>query len=270
MSPFWNLRPTTSRTLSNEPMPTINDAERHARDLETPVPTEAWATVRFFRVLPVVLGWKTASAIAIPMQLERYQCGIVTAPHLWRPKPNLLDALLDPTVGLTQSSIDPGVFLAPSPVIVKVGEQLGVAALTEAPFDAVIKKMKANRLSVPDRSSNFLESNSSTAPKDPSSLRKNRLIRKIIAASSLESCMPRSTPAVLRFSSPDEYGAPNNASWRQSFVLDMLQRVADSTRPDIAFAVSQQGARLSANPTTSDAYAYAVKRIGRSLVGTAD
>jgi hypothetical protein len=68
-------------------MPTINDAERHARDLETPVPTEAWATVRFFLVLPVVQGWKMASAVAIPMQL-----GIATAHHLWSPKPNLLDA----------------------------------------------------------------------------------------------------------------------------------------------------------------------------------
>jgi Zinc knuckle len=245
-----------------------NRTER-VRDLETLAPIVAWATVRLFLVLPIVLGWKAASAFTIPVQLERFGFGIPTAPYLWRPNPNVLEALLDPTMGLTQSSIDPRIFFAPSLLIVKLDGQLGIAAPTNAHIDTVIMKLKVNGLEL-SRAGSFekplgierkcLEGNVVITQK--------HLIRKIIAASGLESCTPRSTPAALR---RDEYGATTDEPWWHSFVLDMLRRLAASTRPDIAFAVStisQPVARISANPTTSDGSA--IKRIVRYLAGTAD
>ena len=94
-----------------------------------------------------------------------------------------------------------------------------------------------------------------------------QLIHKIIDATGLESCTPRSTPAALRSPSRDEYGAPTNESWSHSSVLEMLQHLAANTRPDIAFADSEV-ARISTYPTASDASV--IKRIVRYLAGTAE
>lgn len=265
-------------------------------DFETFAPVVAWATVRLFLVLSIMLEWKTVSVdfasafvqaplkdpiwIHLPrgfrssrgsntcLRLKRSLYGISIAPRLWYQ--HLFDALLHPDFGLTQSSIDPCLLISPTLLIVCFVDDVGLAAPTEEIIDAFIDKLRAKGFELDKEGSfeQFLGIKFERNHRDGTiELTQKGLISKIISVTGLESCKPNLTPASQLALGRDEDGEPMDETWGYSSVIGMLLYLSTNTRPDISFAVSQ-AARFSANPKKS--HATAIKTIVRYLAGTAD
>ena len=109
-------------------------------------------------------------------------------------------------------------------------------------------------------------SSASTDPPVPTKivLCQTSLIRKILKATHMEDCKPRSTPASERPLGLDKTGDPFSEDWDYGSVVGMLMYLVN-TRCDIQFAV-HQAARFTHAPKHS--HGEAVKRICRYLQGT--
>mmetsp|Transcript_29932 Transcript_29932/g.72557 ORF Transcript_29932/g.72557 Transcript_29932/m.72557 type:complete len:287 (+) Transcript_29932:40-900(+) len=92
------------------------------------------------------------------------------------------------------------------------------------------------------------------------------LIDKVLAASRMTDCNPTCTPAAQIALRADPQGDPfNNNKWNYASIVGMLLYLANNTRPDICYAVSQAARYMSA-PKAS--HGTAVQRILRYLKGT--
>ena len=91
------------------------------------------------------------------------------------------------------------------------------------------------------------------------------LIKKVLAAASMEDCNPNHTPAVQGALGADKNGTDMNEPWNYRSIVGMLMYLSTNTRPDISFAVSQL-ARFSSQP--KEVHAKAVKHLLRYLKGT--
>ena len=265
-------------------------------DFETYAPVVAWATVRLFLVLSIMLEWKTvtvdfASAfvqaplkdpiwIHLPrgfrstqgsntcLRLKRSLYGISVAPRLWYQ--HVFAALLHPDLGLTQSTIDPCLLVSPTLMLVAWVDDLCLSAVTHDIIDSFIEKLRAMGFELEKEGSleQFLGIKFERDHRTGSiELTQKGLINKIVSVTGLESCKPNSTPASQLALGRDDHGEPMSEKWSYPSVIGMLLYLSTNTRPDISFAVSQ-AARFSANPKQS--HATAVKTIVRYLHGTAD
>ena len=93
------------------------------------------------------------------------------------------------------------------------------------------------------------------------------LIDKVLAATQLEECNPKYTPADKIPLDKDLDGDPCCEEWDYRSIVGMLLYLAGSTRPDISYAV-HQCARFSHQPRAS--HERGVKHIVRYLKGTRD
>lgn len=90
------------------------------------------------------------------------------------------------------------------------------------------------------------------------------LINRILEATNMQDCRPNAIPAAMKPLGSDPDAEVMDESWNYRSIVGMLQYLSTSTRPDIAFAVSQI-ARFSTNPKKS--HATAVKTLIRYLQG---
>jgi hypothetical protein len=193
-------------------------------DFETFAPLVAWATVRLFLVLSLVLEWQTVSVdfasafVQAPLKdpiwihlsrgfrsnlgpktclrLKKSLYGLAIAPRLWYK--HLFEALLHPDFGLTQSTIDPYLLVSSSLIIVTYCDDIGIAAPDEKLIDDFITKLRRKGFSLEKEGSfeeflgiNF-ERNRSAGTIE---LTQKGLISKIITEMGLQSCKPNLTPA---------------------------------------------------------------------------
>ena len=93
------------------------------------------------------------------------------------------------------------------------------------------------------------------------------LIQRTIAAMGLENCNNKYTPAVKEALGQDPRGSPFSNEFSYPSIVGMLQYLANNTRPDITYAVSQC-ARYTHCPT--EKHAMYIKHIGRYLRATHD
>jgi hypothetical protein len=190
------------------------------------------------------------------------------APRLWFE--HLFAALLHPSFGLTQSSIDPCFLASPHLMVVCFVDDLGVSAKNQGIIDAFVSTLRAKGFEL-DVEGSFEQYLGIKFEKDNKTgtieLTQKGLITKIIATTGLENCKPNLTPASQIPLGKDEQGAAMSESWSYSSIVGMLLYLSTNTRPDISFAVSQVG-RFCSNPKQS--HAAAIKTIVRYLAGTAD
>ena len=83
----------------------------------------------------------------------------------------------------------------------------------------------------------------------------------------MEDCNPNITPATIDQLGPDKEGMSFDEKWEYLSIIGMLMFLANTTRPDIAYAVYAY-ARYTHNPKQS--HGTAVKHILRYLQGTRD
>jgi hypothetical protein len=265
-------------------------------DFETFAPLVAWATVRLFLVLSLVLEWKSVSVdfasafvqaplkdpiwIHLPrgfrsshgpntcLRLKKSLYGLAIAPRLWYQ--HLFQALLLPDFGLIQSIIDPCLLVSPSLMVVAYCDDIGIAAPKEHLIDEFIHKLRQKGFSL-DKEGSFEEFLGIKFERNRMSgtieLTQKGLIAKIIEETGLQSCKPNLTPASQLALGRDDDGPRMTESWSYRSVIGMLLYLCTNTRPDISFAVSQ-AARFSSDPKQS--HATAVKTIVRYLAATAD
>jgi Reverse transcriptase (RNA-dependent DNA polymerase) len=138
-------------------------------DFETFAPVVSWATVRLFLVLSIMLKWKTVAVdfvsafmqapldepiwIHLPcgfrssmpgrtcLRLKRSLYGISIAPRLWFK--HLVEALLHPDFGLTQSAIDPCFLISLTLLVVVFVDDCVFAAPSEDLNDDFIGQLRA-------------------------------------------------------------------------------------------------------------------------------
>ena len=91
------------------------------------------------------------------------------------------------------------------------------------------------------------------------------LIERILQATGLEQCNPCKTPAEIKPLGKCPESEERSENWNYASIIGMLTYLANSTRPDIQFAV-HQCARFTHCPRR--AHENAVKRICRYLKGT--
>ena len=168
-----------------------------------------------------------------------------------------------------QSKIDPCLMMKPDIFLVFFCDDTGVAAKSEAVIEELVDALtkKGFELTREATFSEFLGIKYNELPDGSIDMTQKGLIDKVIAATDMENCNPKHTPALKAALGLDPDGAPMSESWSYPSIIGMLLYLSTNTRPDIAFAVSQV-ARYSHGPKQS--HANAVKQIVRYLSKTRD
>ena len=260
---------------------------------ETFAPVVAFSTVRLFLILSLKFKWYTCSIdfanafvqaelknpvwIHLPrgfrssrsektcLKLLKSLYGLAEAPRLWNL--HLFQAVK--ALGFVQSTIDPCLMMKRDIFIIFFCDDTGVAAKSESIVEELVNALiqKGFELSREASFSEFLGIKYNELTDGSISMTQKGLINKIIAATNMEGCNPKHTPALKAALGLDPDGAPMSESWSYPSVIGMLLYLSTNTRPDIAFAVSQV-ARYSHNPKQS--HAAAVKHLVRYLSKTKD
>ena len=262
-------------------------------DFETFAPVVAFSTVRLFLILSLKLKWCTCSIdfsnafvqaelkdpvwIHLPrgfrskqlkktcLKLKKSLYGLAVAPRLWNL--HLFEAIL--ALGFIQSKIDPCLMMKKDIFLVFFCDDAGVAAKSESVIDKLVSELveKGFELTREATFSEFLGIKYEELSDGAISMTQSGLINKIIAATGMENCNPKHTPALKVALGIDPDGESMSADWSYPSIIGMLLYLTTNTRPDIAFAVSQV-ARFSHSPKQS--HENAVKHIIRYLSKTTD
>ena len=166
-----------------------------------------------------------------------------------------------------QSKIDPCLMMKGDIFLVFFCDDAGVAAKSEQDINDLIQALKEKGFE-PTREesfSEFLGIKYDELSDGSVSMTQKGLIEKIIAATIMEGCNPKHTPALKAALGLDPEGEPMDDDWSYLSVVGMLLYLSTNTRPDIAFAVSQV-ARYTYGPKKS--HAAAVKHLVRYLSKT--
>ena len=262
-------------------------------DFETFAPVVAFSTVRLFLILSLKFKWCTCSNdfsnafvqaelkspvwIHLPrgfrskqskktcLKLKKSLYGLAVAPRLWNL--HLFEAILD--LGFIQSKIDPCLMMKKDIFLVFFCDDAGVAAKSESVIDKLVGDLieKGFELTREATFSEFLGIKYEELPDESVFMTQSGLINKIIAATGMENCNPKHTPALKATLGIDPDGVPMSADWSYPSIIGILLYLTTNTRPDIAFAVSQV-ARFPHSPKQS--HKNAVKHIIRYLAKTVD
>jgi hypothetical protein len=262
-------------------------------DFETFAPVVAFSTVRLFLTLSLKFKWHTCSIdfanafvqaklknpvwIHLPrgfrstlsgktcLELQKSLYGLAEAPRLWNL--HLFKAIKE--LGFIQSKIDPCLMMKPDIFLIFFCDDTGVAAKSEADIQELVDALSAKGFELTREAtfSEFLGIKYTDLSDGSIEMTQKGLIEKIIAATDMENCNPKHTPALKAALGLDPDGKSMSESWSYLSIIGMLLYLTTNTRPDIAFAVSQV-ARYSHEPKQS--HANAVKQIVRYLSKTRD
>jgi hypothetical protein len=263
-------------------------------DLETFAPVVQWSTVRCFLVLSMTLGWKTVSVdwanafiqstleepifVHLPrgfssslgpntcLKLKKSLYGTSIAPRLWWL--HLRKALL--SIGMKESPHDQCLLYRPGLLMVLYVDDAGLAAPTMEGIHHFVKQLKdmGFDMDIEDNFNEYLGISIDDNQDGTKTMTQKGLIQKTLKAAKMEDCNPNWIPAHQVALGSDPNGEPHDQSkWHYASIVGMLLYLANNTRPDISFAVSQV-ARFNNNPKKS--HASAVQMILRYLKRTAD
>ena len=262
-------------------------------DFETFAPVVAFSTVRLFLTLSLKFKWHTCSIdfanafvqaklknpvwIHLPrgfrstlsgktcLELQKSLYGLAEAPRLWNL--HLFKAIKE--LGFIQSKIDPCLMMKKDIFLIFFCDDTGVAAKSETDIQELVDALSAKGFELTREAtfSEFLGIKYTDLSDGSIAMTQKGLIEKIIAATDMENCNPKHTPAIKAALGLDPDGKSMSESWSYLSIIGMLLYLTTNTRPDIAFAVSQV-ARYSHEPKQS--HANAVKQIVRYLSKTRD
>jgi hypothetical protein len=263
-------------------------------DLETFAPVVQWSTVRCFLVLAMTLGWVTVSVdwanafiqstlkepiyVHLPrgftstlgsnacLKLKKSLYGTSIAPRLWWL--HLRKALLN--IGMKESQHDQCLLYRPCLLMVLYVDDAGLAAPNMEGIHHFVKQLKdmGFDMDIEDNFNEYLGISIDDNPDGTKTMTQKGLIQKTLKAAKMEECNPNWIPAHQAALGSDPQGEPHDQTkWHYASIVGMLLYLANNTRPDISFAVSQV-ARFNNNPKKS--HASAVQMILRYLKRTAD
>ena len=201
----------------------------------------------------------------ILLRLLKSLYGLKEAPKLWFNE--LFKWLLDPELGLTQSTTDKCFLYRKDMIVIIYVDDMGVAASTEEAIDELFKFLESKGLSLTKEGTfnEYLGIKFNSLPNGSVHMSQSGLIKKIIAATGMDACNPNKTPALKACLAKDPEGEPMSEKWNYRSIVGMLLYLSSNTRPDICFAVSQV-ARFCHDPKKS--HATAVKMIVRYLASS--
>ena len=186
---------------------------------------------------------------------------------------HLRDGLTSKDLGFTPSAVDPCVFYKDGCAILCYVDDCLIFARTKAMADKVLSDLRAYGYVLTDEGevTNYLGVQVERDPNNGSfTLTQPYLIERILGllGDAVQEANTKSTPAVPKeILHKDELGPARKQSWNYRSLIGMLSYLANTTRPDIAFA-THQCARFAANPRLI--HERAAKRICRYLKGTFD
>ena len=173
--------------------------------------------------------------------------------------------------GLTQSQIDPCLFVGPKVIVVMyVDDILFWSTDVEHIYDLGTELREAQvDLEEESDAAGFLGVDLVRLPDGRIHLKQPGLTKRIISALGFHESETsvKSTPAERKPLTKDEDGEPPQETFSYASVVGMLLYLSGHSRPDLQYSVSQV-ARFMFSPKRS--HEVALKRIGRYLVGTAD
>jgi histone deacetylase 1/2 len=196
------------------------------------------------------------------LQLVRSLYGLVTAPNLFYEhlKANLLKR------GFKPSPHDPCLFMSPKVICLVYVDDCLFFSPSETNILKVLDDLK-QEMNLTIEGKDVMKFLGMNVKREGSTytLTQPGLINKIIEATGLTSCNVEHTPASDTPLGSHPESPESTETWKYASIVGMLMYVANTTRPDIAFAVHQV-ARYSHN--ARDIHFKAVKRIVRYLKGT--
>jgi len=263
-------------------------------DEESFAPVCSWSSVRLFLVIAILLCWVTIGVdwnnafiqailkepmyMAVPrgfrskygsngcLKLLRSLYGSKFAPRNWYL--HLRKILLE--LGFKESAVDPCLLYKENMIMVLYVDDAGIAAPNRQLIDELIQQLRDRGLDLDIEGdfNSYLGIGIEEFPDGSRNMTQKGLTKKIIEATKLTDCKPNWTPASTVALGSDPDGAPyDHSQFSYSSVVGMLLYLANNTRPDISFAVSQV-ARYTHSPKES--HAKAVKSIVRYLARTYD
>ena len=261
-------------------------------DFDTYAPVVAWSTVRIFMVISILLQWTMMaldfdnafiqaqlddpvytylprgfeamnpfpSGACCILRLKKSVYGLAIAPKLWYQ--HLLSGLKK--LGFKHSSYDRCLLYKDGALLVTFVDDCGLSVHDPAMIDEFVRQLQELGFDF----TAFLGVAMLKLPNGLIHMHQRGLIKKILKATGMEDCNPNSVPAaqVALGSNPNDAAWPQTP-WRYSSIVGMLLYLANNTRPDIQFAVSQV-ARFNNSPKMS--HASAVKTIIRYVKGTSE
>lgn len=261
-------------------------------EFETYAPVVQFPSVRLFLAWSLMFGWVTCCidfsnafiqatltdptfihlprgfSSALPgktcLKLKKSIYGLSVAPRLWFQ--HLWKALKK--TGLKQSEHDPCLLLRKDLIVIAYVDDLGIQAPSMKVIDELIKFLEDSGFELTREGSftDYLGINYAKTAGGTITMTQEGLIDKIIEATGMQGCNPNRTPTTKEALGSDPEGPPMEEIWSYRSVVGMLLYLSTNTRPDIAYAVSQQVARFSHFPKKS--HASAVKMLVRYLAGT--
>ena len=269
------------------------DLQSKCEEFESYSPVVQWSTVRLMLILSIVHGLETRQVdyvnafaqadldkdvfIEIPegydhnndidcvLKLNKSLHGMSDAPLMFFEllKKNLLSLDFQQL-----SHIDPCLFVHKHAICLTYVDDCLWFGKDGPALDALIKEMQGKMdLKVESRDVSAFLGIQFTRRGDTIELKQLGLIDKIIEATGMQDCNPKTTPADSKPLGKDKNGKPFNEQWGYASVVGMLLHLSGNSRPDLAFAVNQ-AARFTHDP--KDSHATAIKRIVKYLKGTRD
>jgi hypothetical protein len=188
--------------------------------------------------------------------------GLRQAGNMWFDK--LRDALL--RHGFQQSTSDPCLFYRKDCIFIVYVDDCLLFSPSDAILDALIDSLQSEfKLTYEGDVGAYLGIDIKRHPDGALELIQPGLINKIITAAGLEDNSTTHDTPVTSLLHEDSSGPEREHTWNYRAIVGMLNNLASSTRPDIAFAV-HQCARFCVNPKRS--HELAIRRIVRYLKST--
>ena len=252
--------------------------------VETYSPVVSYWAVRLFLSLSLILNWTTITIdfsnafvqatleedtyIHIPrgfkstlpgkrcLKLIKSLYGKANSPRLWHL--HILKILL--SLGFKQSQYDACLLLRNDCILILYVDDLGISAKDPKVIDDLLNQIKDNDCQFTRQGSfnDYLGIQYTTLEDGSINLTQPGLIKKIIAATGMDRCNPKSNPVTQQALGSHPDSDQMTDPWNYRSLVGMLLYLSGNTRPDLQFAVSQI-ARFSHDPRQP--HANAVKRI---------
>jgi len=200
------------------------------------------------------------------LKLNKSIYGSVFAPRQWYE--NLRRGLLK--LGMKESDYDPCLLYKADMLMVVYVDDILVSAKTKGTITNFVEKLQqmGYDLHYDQDVSAYLGIKVESMSNNRLNMTQSGLIEKVLKAANMLDCKPTKTPTTQIALGSNPEGEPfDQKKWAYASIVGMLLYLANNTRPDITFAVSQV-ARFTHSPKKS--HAAAVEMILRYLKGTSD
>ena len=146
-----------------------------------------------------------------------------------------------PKKGFTQSKVDKCLFLRHGCILVVYVDDCLIFSRENKPLDDVITSLRTEFVLTDEGDAGaFLGLDIKTNPEGHIELTQPGIKQKIITECGLEeNSNQHATPAITTTLQKDENGPPRELLWSYRMMIGMLNYLAVSSRPDIAYAVHQ-------------------------------